>query len=404
MAISLHELLQPQVILQVVSRISGDQRNRLSRWLGWQPLKFDKATVSLRGPNSVEGDTRYATFRIFDHTRVVPKSRAPGTGPSTVAPNPTGDVPVACARFHEKIPLSYEELGNLSPIVGPNANIDTGGQDYLTRQTGFLAEQFNNGMELMATGMMQDNLWFTQQGDNWLPVIGNPATPNVPSFQVSFQIPAGNKNQLNMLGTGNIITVPWSNPGALIFNTLSQIKAAFAQLTGYPLTDIWVNSLVWYMAVTNTEIRNLAGTAATPYAEYNWVEERGLDGGPTGEYYAVLKADPTVNWHISDHVLVTNSDVDPSYGTAPASATLIKVVPDNTAFFCTRPSGMWQKIYYGGEYIVENPGMPAMLRRGYYFWKEYVTQPSAIDLIGLLNAIPLLFVPKIIAPATVSGF
>src|SRR5215472_12420718 len=110
MSVALHELLQPQVILDVVSRIREGQ-GRLGRWLGFQPNRFDPATVSLTGPNTVSGDTRYATFRIFDFTRVVAKARAPGTGPSTVAANPVGDVRISCARFHQKIPLSYEELG-----------------------------------------------------------------------------------------------------------------------------------------------------------------------------------------------------------------------------------------------------------------------------------------------------
>jgi hypothetical protein len=399
MAASLHELLQPQVILDVITRIRPG-RGRLSPWLGFQPDRFDPATVSLSGPNTVQGDTRYATFRIFDETRVVAKARAPGTGPATVAVNPVGDVRVSCARYHEKCPLSYEELGNLSPIVGPNSVIDPGGQDYLQRQTRFIAVQFNNAVELMATAMIQDNLYFQQQGDNWIPAVGNPGGV---SFQVPFQVPAGNKNQLNMLGAGNIINVPWNNVGAPIYSNISQIKMAFAQLSGWPLNHVWLNSGTWYNVITNTEIRNLAGSSNTPFAEFDNVDERGVDGHPTGEYAAVLRADPTIQWHITDHVLVGgNTDIDPTYSTAPSAATLFKVVPDNKAFFLPEPDPMWTKMYHGGEYVVENPGMPGSLRRGYYFWREYTTQPSGVDLIGLLNCVPLLYNPRVVAAGTVN--
>lgn len=404
MPASLHELLQPQLVLEVVSRIRR-QRGRLSPWLGWQPDRFDPETVSLSGPNIKRGAPRYATWRIFDFTRVVAKMRAPGTGPATVAANPVGDVRIACARVHQKIPLLYEELGNLSPIMGPNSQIDAGGQDYLKNQTTFLATQFNNVVELMASGMLQDNLWLQQQGDNIIPLIGGAGgtSPGGVAAQVPFQVPAGNKGQLNMLGAAQpIIQVGWNNVGAPIYSHISQIKAAMAQLTGFPLQDIWINSLLWYNIIVNSEIRNLAGSANTPFAEYDWKEERGIDGHPTGEYMAVLRADPTIRFHLNDMVLTTgNTDIDPSYSTAPSAATLTKMVPDGMAFFLPEPDGEWCKMYHGGEHVVENPGQPATLRIGYHFWHEYTTQPSGLDLIGLANILPMLFVPKVVVAGQV---
>jgi len=349
--------------------------------MGFQTTKFDQEKVSLTGPHTVQGDTRYATFRLFDATRTVAQGRAPGTGPATIPVNPVGSVPVSCARWHMKIPLTYEELGNLSPIIGPNSVI-----------------------ELMTSGMIQDNLWLNYQGDNIVATIGQLTGTNAFGFQVPFQVPAGNKSQLNMLGTGNLITLPWSNPGSPILQQLMAIKAAFMQLSGYPLQHVWINSLTWYRVLVNTEVRNTAGSANTPFAEYDNVPEMGADGEPTGDFEAILRGDPTITWHITDEVLVTNSDIDPSYATAPSTATLTKMVPDNNAFFMTAPSSEWSQMYHGGEYVVENPGMPGVLRRGYHFWHEYVTQPSAVDLIGLLNCVPLLYVPRVVAPATVSGF
>lgn len=407
MAVSLHSLLTPQVILKAVSRIRKGQ-GRLGRWVGFQPNRYNPDNVSLEGPNVRYGDTRFATFRLDDVTRVVGKARAPGTGPASVAVNPVGDVRVSCARFHEKVRLLGEFLGNLSPIIGPNSQIDTGGQSYIARQTMHLAEKYNNTIELLTTGMFQDNLYFQLSGDNLLPVIGAPSGSNI-GFQIPFQVPSGNKNQLDMLGTGNIILVGWQNTSAPIIKNCLQIQAAMTQLSGYQPRHMWMNSLSWYNVLLNTEVRNTAGTANTPFAEYDRVQEMAMDGMPQPEFAAQLRGIPWLTWHIADDVLVTGGDIDPSWTQGAADVTAgrtstIKVFPDNTTMIAPDPSPDWTELYNGAEYISENAGQPMSLKRGYTFWKEWVTQPSCIELIALMNAIPLLYVPKAIAFATTSGF
>ncbi len=399
--VSLHDLLTPQVILKAVSRIRKFQ-GRLGRWVGFQPNRFNPDTVSLEGPNVRYGDTRFASFRLDDVTRVVGKGRAPGTGPASVAVNPVGDVRVACARFHEKVRLLGEFLGNLSPIIGPNSQIDTGGQSYIARQTTHLAEKYNNTIELMTTGMFQDNLYFQLAGDNLLPVIGAPAAPNL-GFQLPFQVPAGNKGQLNPLGTGNLIQIGWQNAGAPLIKNCLQIQAAWTQLSGYQPEHFWMNSLSWYNVLLNTEVRNTAGSSQTPFATYERVSEMGVDGMPQPEFAAQLRGIPWLTWHICDDVLVTGTDIDPTWASS-SGGTFVKVVPDNNMIICPSPSPDWTEAYLGAEYISENAGQPMTLKRGYTFWKEWVTQPSCIELIALMNMIPLLYVPKSIGYATIAGF
>lgn len=401
MTVSLHSLLTPQVILKAVSRVRKFQ-GRLGRWVGFQPNRFNPDTVSLEGPNVRYGDTRFATFRLDDVTRVVGKGRAPGTGPASVAVNPIGDVRVSCARFHEKVRLLGESLGNLSPIIGPNSQIDAGGQSYIARQTVHLAEKYNNTIELLTTGMFQDNLYFQLSGDNLLPVIGAPTAPNI-GVQIPFQIPSGNKNQLNLLGTGNIILIGWQNTGAPLIKNMLQIQSAMTQLSGYQPKHVWMNSLGWYNVLLNTEVRTTAGTSNQPFAQYERVQEMGVDGMPQPEFAAELRGIPWLQWHIADDVLVTGGDIDPTWSSSSGTST-IKVIPDNTAIITPDPSPDWTEMYHGAEYISENAGQPMTLKRGYTFWKEWVTQPSCIELIALMNMIPLLYVPKAVCFATVSGF
>jgi hypothetical protein len=142
----------------------------------------------------------------------------------------------------------------------------------------------------------------------------------------------------------------------------------------------------------------------TPFAQYDRVQEMAMDGMPQPEFAAQLRGIPWITWHIADDVLVTNSDVDPTWASAPATAQFIKVCPDNTIIIAPEPSPDWTELYQGAEYISENAGQPMTLKRGYTFWKEWVTQPSCIELIALMNCIPLLYVPKCLAFATVSGF
>lgn len=401
MTISLHSMLTPQVILKAVSRIRKMQ-GRLGRWVGFQPKRYNPDTVSLEGPNTRYGETRFASFRLDDVTRVVGKARAPGTGPASVAVNPVGEVRVACARFHEKVRLLGEFLGNLSPIIGPNSQIDSGGQSYIARQTMHLAEKYNNTIELLTTGMFQDNLYFQMSGDNLLPVIGAPTAPNL-GFQIPFQIPSGHKNQLNMLGTGNIIQIGWQNVGAPIIKNCLQIQAAMTQVSGYQPKHMWMNSLLWYNVLLNTEVRNTAGTANTPFAEYDRVPEMASDGMPQPEFAAQLRGIPWLTWHAADDVVVTGGDIDPTWSSSSGTTTQ-KVIPDNMVFIAPDPSADWTELYHGAEYISENAGQPMTLKRGYTFWREWITQPSCIELIALMNCIPLLYVPKSIACPTVAGF
>lgn len=396
--IILTQMLQPQVVLRVISRLRKGY-GFMGRFFGFQPDRFDPETVSLAGPNTLNSNSsvRQAVYRIYDSTRVVARFRAPGTGPATVPLNPAGQTQISVARFHQKIDLEAEFLGNLSKIVGPNSAIDSAGQDYLMRQQGTMGQQFANAVEMMAAGMARDSLYFSVSGDNWYPAFTAPSIGQ----RINFQIPAGNKNQLDMLGGGDIIGTTWANVGAPILNDIAAITAAFVQLSGYAMTDVLVNSLTWQTILLNTQVRNQGGSSNTVFSDWERKPTTFMDGEPGTYFYGMLRALPNVRFHICDDVLALNTGIDPVNSTAPAGATLAKVIPDDMAIFTTQPDSEWTQLYHGGEYVVENPGSPMVFRGGYYTWKEWTTQPSAVSLLGLLNAIPLLYIPKAIAPATV---
>src|SRR4029077_7730993 len=117
-----------------------------------------------------------------------------------------------------------------------------------------------------------------------------------------------------------------------------------------------INSTMWLNVITNTEVRNLAGSANTPFAEFDSEEEPGMEGsGPANRYSAILRGQPTVRWHFCDDAVAFSAsatgsaDIDPIYTTYPASplAALAKLVPDNVAIFTTAPTRQWQSLLHG---------------------------------------------------------
>lgn len=395
MAVTLQEILAPQFILDLISRIRPGQQ-ALGNWLGFQPNRFSDGAVALSGPATASGPLRNFSYRVFNYSRVPMVARSPGVGPAVTPPNPLGTVSVTCMRFHEKLPLNYEFLGNISTMVGPNSVIDSNGQDYIKRQTNYIANKASSMIEMMAAGMMRDSLYYIQSGENWLPTFDSSGA----AFQVNFQIPSGNKSQLNMLGAGDIIGTSWDNPAAPIVQNCLDIEAAYAQLNNLSMTDVWINSRLWKNIITNTEVRNTAGSSNQPFAEFARDPERGMDGLASNQYVATLRGLPTVRWHLYNNGLSLGGNlIDVSYAQSTATFTLL--IPNNMAIFCSQASPDIAQLYQGGELVVENPGMPAVMRQGWYFWHEYVTQPSAIDLIGLLNAVPVLYIPTAFAPGTV---
>jgi len=389
---TLGSFLQPQVIVDVVSRIRAGQ-GRIGKWLGFHYGLDAPERGNLIGPAGKETPTRSGTYRIFDRTRTVALGRAPGVGPAIVAPKEIGEVSFTCARFYEGIPLDAEQLQNLSPIMGPQSTIDQGGQSYIAEQLKFQATRFNNALECMAAGVIRGTMYLKNSGDDWIPVLSAPASP-APYVTIDFKMPAGNKGQLDMLGAGAIIDVTWANPAAKIISLhLPKIADAFVALTGYVVTDVWVSPTLWGSIILNTEVINSGGSANTPFSEFEYVRERNADGGQTAEVVAVLRGYPTLRWHIiSDRLVIDGTD---------SGGTLTTVLPANTALFMPEVDTEWIDLFHYGEHIAAAPGLPMVKRPSYHIWSETITRPSSILLQGLLNAIPRLRIPKALALGTV---
>ena len=386
MPVTLNELLQPQVITDTISKLSTKKGTYLTRLFGMQ----------LGGGNKKEVPTRYASFRVNNHVREPMSGRAPGTGPAVIAPNPMGEQRVAMARFHEKMILDYEQLGNLSPIVGPNAQIDEGGQDYIAKQIEHQVDKGNASLDVLVAGLIRGALYLAQSGDNWVPYLTSQGGTEI---TVDFQIPAANKTQLNMLAAGNIIGTSWDNPAAPIVKNILKVNEAFINLNGMPFRNLLVDSTVFGHIITNTEVRNVGGTVQSPFDSFTYDQARDVDGNVmAGKMTAKLRAVPWLDIHIIDDVLSIGG-TDPVYSTG--TGTLTKVVPATVGVFLPPIEKSWVQMWHGGEYISEDVGKPAAMKKGFQMWKSHGIEPTTISLLALLNALPCLYREKAIAYGTV---
>lgn len=117
----------------------------------------------------------------------------------------------------------------LKNLLSPAGGKQQQGRDSIGRQIGEFRRRFVNlrtaaVMQMLALG----KIYFDGDG-NLLPSSSGAV------FTVDFQIPAGNKNQLDVFGAGAIIGASWGTAGTDILGDLRALKKAAKKKTGYPL-------------------------------------------------------------------------------------------------------------------------------------------------------------------------
>lgn len=370
--VALHQLLGSVTVTRAISRIKTPL-SRFQTFFGMQP--GGSATTDIGGKNF--------GYDIFNRTRAIATGRPPGTGPASRAPQVVGHVSAAAYRAHEKMLLEEERIFRTRPLGGNWGEVDERGQRYVTRQEGHLAQLFRNNREFMVSRMCRGSFMVKIQGESWIPV------DTGGHFTVDFQVPSGNKSQLNMLGGGDIINVSWATvASADIPMDCLQINAAFEQLHGRPLRHVWINSTLLGSVLANTALQNLAGTANRVFTSFNPSGVPGPDGIEDTGFTVVFEGLPWVTWHVYDGGL----DVD---------GTFTKFIPDTAAIFLPDPSPDWAEFYNGSEVVAENVMSAGDVRYGLSAWTTRVIDPAGFELKSLDIGLPVLYIPNCIAYGTV---
>lgn len=376
---ALQQFLAPQVLTRVISQVAATS-DWLATLFGVQP----------GGKNVLNmGHGREGAYHIYNHVRRVGQGRAPGTAAARRAPQNIGKVQFTYPRLHDSVPLQAEVLHNLGLIADP-ARRDTAGKDMIKRQTTTLGELAANWRKAMLIGMLRDQLFVNVDGDNEFFQFTD---PGVSGFRVNFQMPAGNRNQLNMLGAGNIVSSTWASDATDIPLQLGNINAAFQSLNGGHLGAIICPWAVWNWVVRNPFVRALHGSSNQPFVSLESDQEPTLAKTMKNVHRAKLNTLPNTVWYITDEII----EVGPLGAEVQA-----KIVPDNTALFIGfEPGDDVIGCYEGSEPIAEYDGGPIDVKTGLASWSVSRANPTSTDLFVLDNALVANHIPNSIAHGTV---
>lgn len=368
MAYVLPSLLQPAIVNERVNQLKVVD-NVLQTHMG----------IQAGGPNVRQTPSRRGSVDVFNDTRIISAVSLPGTPANVVAPNPVGNYAFQIPRINDSIPLPGEMLSQLRPIGGPVSSVDSSGMQYIADQERYLKRQITCFREFQAAAVLRGSYSFSNSGGEYG---GVQHAFTGGSITVNYQIPSGNKTQLNMLGAGNILTAGWQTASTQIVTHILNINAAFIQLTGQGLADMWITSVVWNYIQNNTQVQTLAGSANTYYETI----DRDLT---TQNFVVVLKAIPWLRIHVTDNGLTVNG-------------SFTKLVDDTAAAFTIPLTSDVVHLYECGEPVSEWQGMPSVFRYGEYYWITPTFNPTGYQLFNLFNGLPIVNVPKGIAYATVN--
>lgn len=374
---TLQRILQPALLTEVVS-----QQMAAEKWI----LQFFGVEPGGRNERDF-GHGREGKYRIFDNTRQIGRVTSPGTAAAIAPSQVVKEVPFVYPRMHEMIPLLAEELHNLSRIDDERTR-DSMGEDMITRQSRFLAQKGGNWRAAMVAGAMRDSLYEHTDGQDryWTFDSANALK------RINFQMPAGNQNQLDMLGNGDIIDTSWDNPSANIPDHLAKINAAFQELYGGRLESVLITGAGWQNVINNDFVASQAGIATSPFRRFERVVGTREDGTPLNVAAGEITARPGVVFYITDEGLDLG---------APGSETFTKYVEDTAAVFLPSTDTGIFTMHVAGEPIAEFDGAPQQMKRGFNAWARNVSNPTVTELFGLDNSLFVNHIPNSTAYGTV---
>jgi hypothetical protein len=133
------------------------------------------------------------------------------------------------------------------------------------------------------------------------------------SYTTDFQVPPGNKNQLDVFGTGPIISASWANPSTDIPLQIRNLKKAAVAKSGYPLKHaLYGNNVLSYLTNNNYVKDYLAreGNRRGEYLSDNEIGQLfGLQWTPIGEQF-YEDASNSIHYVANDDTVIFTPEPD----------------------------------------------------------------------------------------------
>jgi hypothetical protein len=292
------------------------------------------------------------------------------------------DVPFMCIHTVESIELPAAEFRGLIKKTsdGSDLMIDEKGADEIARQIREAAMACRNlRTSAKTSAFFQGAIWWDNKG-NLLPSSSGAVTT------ASFGVPAGNQGQLNVFGTGNIISSPWQVATTNIEIQIIAIQQAAIRLTGYPIKYAFYGKNIPSYLVENNTLQNFFSRGQVPNAQYltTGAIPNPLLGLTWVPAYESFFEDPTGN--------------------------LVSVVGDNQVIFTPAPSSDWHEVPQGmydipGDDMLGKTGLDLLagleVAEGMFMYSNLELNPIRIQLIYGDTFLPILKNPLAIFQATV---
>ena len=215
---------------------------------------------------------------------------------------------------------------------------------------------------------------------------------------VDYGIPAGNKNQLNALGTGPIINTSWAAAGTSIQTQIRNIKAAARRLTGYPLKNAFFGMNVLTYLLNNTEY--------STFFRHNSIAQDALRQGkipdsvgdltwhPMGEAFYLAEGIPSQG-NVNAATQVLGSPLETGTPTQLWDPDTVVLTPDIDSSWWEvlqgtylAPDGQWQ-----GQAAAEI--LDSLLEvEGLGAYAEMTTDPVALKCVMFDTFLPVIKVPS----------
>lgn len=234
------------------------------------PFTLPPEFLSLTTP--ITGDT--GSYDMVEGGRKLARQAAYGSRSRGRSLSGVKEVPVKLIHTPESHDHIASTLMNLREI-GSDTRQAKGIRE-VERQLGEFNDLFDNLRKACLYSMIaRGAIYFDGDGELY-------TTSQSTGFMVDFQVPAGNKDQCNMLAAGNIITASWGTAGTDIETQIQALKRASIQLTGYPLTDAYYGKNIYGYLRGNTNLSGIImrnpdyqraftnNTIPSPFMGLNW--------------------------------------------------------------------------------------------------------------------------------------
>lgn len=292
------------------------------------------------------------------------------------------EVPVKLAHTFEHIHHKPSVLQNL---LNPNdGSIQQMGEQEISRQTADFQQLFMNlRVATVQQALFTGNIFFDNEGDLLASSSGAVIT-------IDMQIPAANKNQLNILGGGNLISADWDTDGTDIIGDMSNIHTAARKKTGYPIQTAFYGADVPSILLGNTALKEILNRNPR-------TQEAFMNGMVSNNTLGVA------NWVPASDAFFEDAD-----------GTLQSIIGDKNVVFTPNPSPEWWEVIEGTYPVPTNignisaDGSGALTNvtntRGMFSYAHVLSDPVTIKHLAGDTFLPLIKVPNAVFIATVSGF